>query len=320
LSEVWTVLKLLRWTEAYFAGRGIDSPRLDAELLLVETLGLDRVGLYLNFERPVQAGELATFRALVKRRAGREPLAYIVGRTEFWSLPFRVTPAVLIPRPETELLVEEALGRLGDGNRLLDVGTGSGALAVALAHERPALAVTAIDVSPLGLALAAENARDNGVAERIRFLQQDLRRLPDGPFDLVVANPPYIPTGELPTLMPEVRDHEPQLALDGGRDGLDAYRVLAAQADTVLAPGGWLLVEVGSGQAPAVDDLFAGAGLSEVFRSREGCPYMKINTRSIIGQADHQGRAAAVWRGGGERFEERRSADLLRHPAGVGRP
>ena len=269
LAECWTVLKLLRWTADYFAGRGLDAPRLDAELLLAATLGLDRVGLYVNFERPLQADELAAYRERVRRRAGREPLAYILGQAEFWSLPLKVTPEVLIPRPETELLVEEALPRLTGRQQVLDVGTGSGALAIALAHERQELLVTAIDVSPAALAVAADNARSNGVAERIRFAQHDLGQLPPGPFDLIVANPPYVPSGELATLMPEVRDFEPQLALDGGVDGLDAYRALARQAEVVLTASGWLLVEVGSGQAPAVQELFAGAGLKEILSARD---------------------------------------------------
>jgi release factor glutamine methyltransferase len=269
LSEVWTVLKLLRWTADYFSGRSIDAPRLTAELLLADTLGLDRVGLYVNFERPLQADELAAFRARVKRRAAREPLAYILGHAEFWSLPLKVTPAVLIPRPDTELLVEAALPRLGAGSHILDIGTGSGALAIALAHECPQCRVTAIDVSPAALAVALENARMNRVAERIDLVQQDLARLPAGPFDLIVANPPYIPSGELATLMPEVRDFEPSLALDGGPDGLAAYRAIAAQAGTALAVGGWLLAEVGAGQAAAVQALFAAAGLTDTFVSRD---------------------------------------------------
>lgn len=269
MAESWTVLKLLRWTAEYFNGRGIDSARLDAELLLADTLGLDRVGLYLNFERPLQADELAVYREQVRRRAGREPLAYILGRTEFWSLPLRVTPAVLIPRPDTELLVEQALARVAGAARVLDVGTGSGALAIALAHERPECAVTAIDLSAAALAVAADNARANGVAERIDFAEGDLAVLPMGPFDLVVANPPYIPHGDLAALMPDVRDFEPHLALDGGADGLDAYQALAGQANRVLAAGGWLLVEVGIGQAAAVQQLFAGAGLTEIFTARD---------------------------------------------------
>ncbi len=269
MGEVWTVLKLLRWTADYFKGRDIDSPRLDAELLLADTLDLDRVGLYLNFERPLQAGELAAYREQVRRRAGHEPLAYILGRTEFWSLPFKVTPAVLIPRPDTELLVELALPLLTGAARVLDVGTGSGALAIALAHERPELLVTAIDLSAAALAVAAENACRNAVAERIDFVPGDLATLPGGPFELMVANPPYIPSGDLATLMPEVRDFEPHLALDGGADGLAAYRALARQAGTVLAPGGWLLVEVGIGQAAAVQELFASAGLTEILVTRD---------------------------------------------------
>jgi release factor glutamine methyltransferase len=269
LAESWTVLKLLRWTADYFAGRGIDSPRLDAELLLAEALGLDRVGLYLNFERPLQTEELAAFRMLVKRRGNREPLAYILGETEFWSLPFKVTPAVLIPRPDTELLVEQALARLEGPAQVLDIGTGSGVVAIALAHERPDWRVTAIDLSPAALAVAVTNARGNGVAERIEFVHADLAELPAGPFDLLVANPPYIAHDDLATLMPEVRDYEPSLALDGGNDGLAAYRTLAGQAGTVLAPGGWLLVEVGIGQAAAVQKLFGTAGLTELFSARD---------------------------------------------------
>ena len=269
MGEVWTVLKLLRWTADYFNGRDIDSPRLDAELLLAETLGLDRVGLYLNFERPLETGELAAYREQVRRRASREPLAYILGRTEFWSLPFKVTPAVLIPRPDTELLVEVALPLLVGAARVLDVGTGSGALAIALAHERPEWMVTAIDLSPAALAVAAENTRNNGVAERIHCRPGDLAVLPGGPFDLVVANPPYIPSGDLAALMPEVRDFEPHLALDGGPDGLAAYRALARQAGDVLVPGGWLLVEVGLGQAANVQELFTAAGLTEIFTARD---------------------------------------------------
>jgi release factor glutamine methyltransferase len=172
---------------------------------------------------------------------------------------------VLIPRPETELLVEQALPRLVGGAQVLDIGTGSGALAIALASERSDVTVTAIDVSPAALAVAAENARCNGVAERIRFAQHDLARLPSGPYGLIVANPPYIPSGELATLMPEVRDFEPRLALDGGSDGLAAYRAIAAQAGSLLAPGGWLLVEIGADQAAAVRELFVAAGLLELF-------------------------------------------------------
>jgi release factor glutamine methyltransferase len=265
VKESWTVLKVLQWTAGYLRGKGIENGRLDAELLLAEVLQFDRVGLYLNYDRPLQADELAAYRQLVGRRSRREPLQYILGRAEFWSLTFKVGPAVLIPRPDTEVLVEEALRRVRADGTILDVGTGSGAVAVALASELPAARLVGIDVSDAALQVAAENARHNGVADQIDLQQIDLACLPAGPFDLIVANPPYIPTADLAGLMPEVRDHEPALALAGGDDGLNCYRLLAGQVATRLQSGGWLLVEVGIGQAAAVQEIFAAAGLLEGF-------------------------------------------------------
>jgi release factor glutamine methyltransferase len=264
VKERWTVLKLLKWTTDYFAGRGIESARLEAELLLAATLAMDRVGLYVNFEQPLAVAELADYRAKVRRRAAHEPVQYILGETEFWSLPLRVTPQVLIPRADTEVLVEEALARLDGATRVLDVGTGSGAIAVALAHEVAGLELDALDCSREALAIARENAARNGVAERLHPLEGDLDKLSGGPYDMIVSNPPYIPTTDLAQLAPEVRDFEPRLALDGGRDGLEAYRRLAAQAGPMLRPGGWLLVEVGIGQAEEVSALFRAAGLEEI--------------------------------------------------------
>ena len=265
MSEAWTILKVLKWTTGYLAERGIEGGRLDAELLLTDLLDLDRVGLYLNFDRPLSAEELGRYRERVARRARREPLQYILGRAEFWSLPFRVSPAVLVPRPETEVLVEEALLRTAPNANILDIGTGSGAIAVALAHELPEARITGIDISPEALAIAAENVRANGVAERVDLQLADLNQLTTGPFDIVVANPPYIADGDLAGLMPEVRDFEPTLALKGGPDGLDSYRALARQAVELLVPGGWLLLEVGIAQAEAVRDLLATVGLMEIF-------------------------------------------------------
>ncbi len=265
MSEVWTVLKVLKWTTGYLAERGIEGGRLDAELLLTDLLGLDRVGLYLNFDRPLTTEELGRYRERVARRAKREPLQYILGRAEFWSLPFRVGPAVLVPRPETEVLVEEALQRAAPDASILDIGTGSGAIAVALAHELPEARITGIDISPEALAIAVENARENGVAERISLHTADFNRLSQAQFDLVVANPPYIADADLHGLMPEVRDFEPSLALRGGPDGLDSYRALTRQASGLLVPGGWLLLEVGIDQAEAVKDLLAAVGLTEIF-------------------------------------------------------
>ena len=265
MAEVWTVLKVLQWTAGYFRDRGIEGGRLDAELLLGDTLALDRVGLYLNYDRPLSAMELESFRAAVARRAKREPLQYIRAQAEFWSLPFTVSPAVLIPRSDTEVLVEEALKRIAGPGRILDVGTGSGAIAIAIAHERPEARVEAVDLSPAALAVARGNAEANGVAERVTFSQGDLRQLQGAGYDLVVSNPPYIPSADLAALMPEVREFEPLLALDGGADGLSAYRLLAAQARALLKPGGWLLLEVGIGQAEAVTELLRAAGLVEIF-------------------------------------------------------
>lgn len=264
MSETWTVLKVLQWTANYLQQAGVDNGRLDGELLLAATLGLDRVGLYLNYDRPMEPAELEGFREFVKRRARREPLQYILGTTEFWSLPFKVTPAVLIPRPDTEILVEEALKRADDAPSILDVGTGSGAIAVALAHELPAAQVVAVDCSPEALAVARGNATLNGVDGRISFQEGDLFALESAEYDLVLSNPPYIPVADIPTLMPEVRDHEPRGALVGGEDGLEAYRALARQAPTLLRAQGWLLVEVGIGQAEAVAELLEAAGLGHI--------------------------------------------------------
>jgi len=263
MSETWSVLRLLEWTAGYFVAQGIDSARLDAELLLGDVLELNRVGLYLHYDRPLTAAELATFRALVRRRAAREPLAYIRGHCEFWSMSLKVSPAVLIPRADTEVLVEEALSRLPAAGRVLDIGTGSGAIAIAIAHERPQANVAAIDVSPSALAMATANAENNGV--RVAFAAGDLERLTGGPYDLLVSNPPYIAETQRKTLMPEVGGHEPALALFSGADGLGAIRHIAAQAPTLLAAGGWLLLEVGYDQAAAVRELLAGAGLTDLF-------------------------------------------------------
>ena len=264
MTERWTVLKILQWTADYFAGKEIASARLEAELLLAATLDMDRVGLYVNFERPLDSSELAAFREQVQRRAKGEPVQYILGETEFWSLPFTVSPAVLIPRADTEVLVEEALSRIEGPVHLLDVGTGSGAIAVAMAHEKPEIQVTALDCSEEALHVARGNAERNGVAERVSCLAGDLAELPPGPFAMVVSNPPYVPTADCEQLMTEVRDHEPRLALNGGEDGLTAYRQLTSQSGEILLPGGWLLVEVGIGQAEDVVALFEAAGLAEI--------------------------------------------------------
>ena len=265
MVETWTLLRLLRWTTDYFAEKGIDNPRLDAELLLAHILKLDRVGLYLNFERPLNADELNAIRPLVKRRGQREPLQYLIGHTEFWSLEFDVTPAVLIPRGDTEILVEEALNRVEETGALLDVGTGSGAIAISLASELPGWRITGLDISSEALEVAARNADKNAVAGQVQFLHGDLAELPQQQYDLIVSNPPYIAQAEWDALMPEVRCFEPQQALLAADNGLECYRKLAEQASSRLIPGGWLLVEIGYQQAETVSQLFKSAGLQDVF-------------------------------------------------------
>lgn len=264
MAEVWTVLRILEWTTGYFREQGIESGRLDAELLLANVLDLDRVGLYLHFDRPLNREELDAYRQLVKRRAEREPVAYILGETEFWSLTFRVTPNVLVPRPDTEILVEESLKYCPGACRILDIGLGSGAIAVALAHENREAFVAGIDISPAAVVLAQENANRNDVADRVDFSVADLADFSGGPYDLIVSNPPYIPHGDLAGLMPDVRNYEPVEALDGGPDGLGAYRSILRRAPEQLTENGWLLVEIGVGQAEDVARLFTGAGFTDI--------------------------------------------------------
>ena len=264
MAETWTVVRILEWTADYFRGQGVDSARLDAELLLTVVLDLDRVGLYLQYDRPLNAVELTSYRALVKRRAAREPLAYILGKCEFWSLPMLVSPSVLVPRGDTEVLVEEALERLEASDTVLDIGTGSGAIAIAIAHEKPQIQVEAIDNSAAALAVAVQNADLNGVSAQIIFRQEDLGRLSGGPYGMIVSNPPYIPEGDLDDLMPEVRDHEPHQALLAGADGLAAYRQIVEQSPARLVAGGWLLLEVGIHQSEAVAAMLRAAEFTDI--------------------------------------------------------
>lgn len=238
-------------------GAGVDEARLDAELLFAAVLGINRALLLAHPDRRLTPKELARCRELIARRAAREPLAYILGRREFFGLEFAVDGRVLIPRPETELLVEHALrlAGLSPAPALADVGAGSGAIAVVLAVRLPAAAVYALDASDDALAVVAANARRHGVAGRVRCLAGDLLAPLPGPVDLVVANLPYVPTAEWQALPPEIRDWEPRQALDGGPDGLDPIRRLLAQAPPFLRPGAALLLEIGAGQGPAATDL-----------------------------------------------------------------
>jgi len=254
-TEIWTTLKVLGWTRDFLAARGVENARLEAEWMLCAVTGMDRVGLYVNFEKPLSDQELTAYRAMVARRGKREPLQHILGTQEFCGLEFEVTPDVLIPRHDTETLVNEASSRQPAARQVLDIGTGSGCIAISLACHLPGASVTATDISPAALEVARGNARRHNAD--VEFLAGSLFQPVVGRrFDLIVSNPPYIPSADIEGLEPEVRDHDPRTALDGGGDGLDIYRSLIPAATEHLNPGGWLLVEVGIGQAQAVAQLF----------------------------------------------------------------
>jgi release factor glutamine methyltransferase len=258
-SRTWTIRDVLDWTAQDFAGRGIESPRLDAELLVAKALETDRVGLYLDLNRPLVDSERNAIRPLVTRRREREPVAYILGHRDFYGRRFIVTPDVLIPRPETETLVEHALRCIpeDDACRVLDVGTGSGAIAVTIAAERPRAIVTATDISEAALKVASNNAERLDVADRIRFERADL--LSDAEqYDFIVSNPPYIARPDMEALQAEIREHEPVAALEAGEEGLDVVKALLVAAEPVTASGAQMLIEIGAGQAVAVDDFAAG--------------------------------------------------------------
>ncbi|MBI4818273.1 MAG: peptide chain release factor N(5)-glutamine methyltransferase [Deltaproteobacteria bacterium] len=259
----WTILSVLDWTRGWFAKKGLESPRLDAELLVAHVLHLERVMLYARFDQPLLPAELSAIKGLVLRRGRGEPVAYILGHKEFFSLELEVGPDVLIPRPDTEVLVEVALARLADREApvMVDVGTGSGNIAISIASQRPNVRVFALDVSAAALALAAKNAKRNGVDDRVTFLESNLlRSLPsDVAPDLVVANLPYIRSDELARLMPDVRDFEPRLALDGGPDGLVLIRRLIAEAPKSAS----LALEAADDQIDTICAELARAGFSE---------------------------------------------------------
>jgi release factor glutamine methyltransferase len=278
MERVWTIGDVLKWTARRFAESDFAQPRLEAEVLLGHALGKDRVKLYTDYGQPLIPEELAAYRELVRQRLRGVPTAYLTGKKEFMSLSFKVNRDVLIPRPETELLVEAAasLARTGFRDReifIVDVGTGTGAIAICLGRFLPQARVLGIDISPAALMVARENACLLRVADRVRFQEGDLL----GPLlqgeaglreeravDMVTANLPYVPAGEIPSLPVEVRGYEPALALDGGRDGLDCYRRLVPEAARVLKPGGYLLAEIGAGQGKRARGLFVPEFWSEV--------------------------------------------------------
>ena len=271
-KQTWTILEVLRWTIGRFERHGIASARLDAELLATQAFGRTRVELYTHFDQPLGDPELSAYRGLVQRRMAGESVAYILGRKEFWSLDLQVDARVLVPRPDTETLVEQALELLkampdkGRPPRVADIGTGSGALALALKKERPGDEVFAVDVSPDALEVARGNA--NRLGFDVTFLQGDLVSPLAGPFDLIASNPPYIPSQDIAGLSPEVR-REPSLALDGGADGLVLVRRLASDARKILAPGGALAMEIGAGQAASVMEILRGEGYAGIGARRD---------------------------------------------------
>jgi release factor glutamine methyltransferase len=265
-SDVWTVLRMILWSADYLGRRGVASGRLDAEHLLAHIVGTSRLQLYLDFERPLTQDELDGFRPLLKRRAAREPLQYILGRQPFRELDLEVTPDVLIPRPETEALVGEVLAWAGARRRpdltALDVGTGSGAIALSLAIEGTFASVLATDVAEPALEVARRNRAGSGLDDRVELRHGRLFEplVPGERFDVVVSNPPYVAESEAATLEPEVAEWEPRLALFAGADGLDVLRGLVSGAGDALRPGGLLALEVGAGQAVAVARLAEEAG------------------------------------------------------------
>jgi release factor glutamine methyltransferase len=258
----------IRMVSQSFRFAQIESPDVDARLLIGHALKLGRAQMISQSERLLESREVNVISALAARRHKHEPVARILGRKEFWSLELLLTPDVLVPRPETETVVERALdivvakGRRLDELRILDIGTGSGALLLALLTELPNATGTGTDISATALDVARTNAARHKLDSRCTFLACDGAGAVAGPFELVVSNPPYIASGEIASLPPEVRDYDPTLALDGGNDGLDLYRTIAADAPRLLVPGGQLIVELGAGQETAVGVLLAGAGLT----------------------------------------------------------
>jgi len=265
-----TILELLNWSTHCLRDHQVDNPRLNAELLLARSLNLSREELYTHLQDPYVEEEKGRFEGLIRKRLSGEPLQYILGYQEFWSIHFKVDPRVLIPRPETELLVEQSLSVLTAAclkrtPYVLEIGTGSGAVAISLATELKDLFVVATDVSGEALLLARENARSAGVLQRIKFVNGDLfspiRRMPDQePFDLILSNPPYIHRSRIQNLAKEIKDYEPTMALNGGEDGMEFYRSIVSQGPSYLRRGGWLLLEVGKGQGKRLSAMIEAEG------------------------------------------------------------
>lgn len=264
-KRTWSIKELLFVAAGYLQEKGVSNPRLDAEVLLAHVLGVERITLYLEFDRPLTAGEVSSFRRLVKRRADHEPLQYITGKQEFWSLEFTVNPHVLIPRPESELLVEHALRVCGElnkgeegGLRILDLCTGCGAIAVSIAKELPQAQVWATDCSGEALTVARINTERHGVASRVKLVRGELfepLRSQGSKFHVIVSNPPYVATEDLETLPRQVRDYEPRQALDGGPGGMVFIERIIKEAPDFLAPSGRVMIEMDARQTARAREL-----------------------------------------------------------------
>lgn len=289
---IWTIGALLQWTTDFFNRKQIDEPRLSAELLLAHALGCSRMQLYTQYERVPEDAQLAPFREMVKQRAEHVPVAYLIGKAWFYSLEFVVSREVLIPRPDTETLVEQVITRVRqtpgwEPPAIVDLCTGSGCIAIALAKHLKTATIVAVDISAGALAVARKNAELHGVADRIEFLEGDLwspvRELqPPRRFHVLVSNPPYIPTGEIADLMPSVRDHEPRLALDGGADGLDIHRRILEGVGEFVHAGGVLATEIAYNEGESAKALYESAAEVEgvrVVRDAAGQPRCVMATR-----------------------------------------
>jgi len=267
-NKQWQVIDVIKWGEQYFGEKGFENPRHEIEWLLTDLLSLSRIDLYLKFDLSISQQDLSTLKSWVKRRLTREPLQYITGKTEFYSLTFYVNPDVIVPRPETETVVEIAIEhskRIG-AKKIVDVGTGSGCIAIALASKLDDVQILAVDKSESTLKVARLNGEKNGVSDKIEFLHLDILKydLP-GTFDLLVSNPPYVKKNEVDKLMPEIRNYEPLHALTDGADGLTFYRRFADIAPKVINPGGSIVLEVGFGNHPIqVINLFRQSEIGEV--------------------------------------------------------
>ncbi len=285
-NKIWTVIEIIRWGTGYFQEKGIDSPRLTIELLLCEILHCDRISLYRNFEKPITKNELVKLKDFIKRRINREPLQFILGKTKFYDVELYVNQSSIIPRPETELLVNNACKIIKDNSqikKILDIGTGSGCISVSLAKKFPQIKIKAIDINPASLRLAEENAKYNSV-KNIVFLEFDiLKNSPDEKFDMILSNPPYISQKEYQMLEPEVLNYEPKEALTDDGDGLTFYRRFSEMFKEILNPEAFFLLEIAYNQSDEVLKIFEPKGYNIYFIKD-----WNNTNRIVVGQLDNK--------------------------------